>query len=195
MGAVSSSTGDRSKVFPAIEQKHGRPMSFWFALLERSGASRYEEQMALLQQQHGLSRTHANAVVMTHRGSSTTRRFETPADYFDSLAPEAAATAQAVFAAIRKGVPGLELVTAWNQPMLKHPSGYVFGLSASKAHLTLAPFSAAVIDAFADRLAGYKRGKKTFNVPFDWAVDAGLLVAMAKARMAELGRVGDRDSA
>jgi uncharacterized protein YdhG (YjbR/CyaY superfamily) len=187
MGAVSSSTGDRSKVFPAIEHKHGRPISDWFALLEQNGTTRYEEQMALLQQQHGFSRAHANAVVMTHRGSSTTRRFETPQDYFDSLTPEAAVTARAVFDTIQERVPGLELVTAWNQPMLKHPSGYVFGLSASKAHLTLAPFSAAVVEAFADRLAGYKRGKKSFNVPFGWTVDAGLLVAMTKARLAEIG--------
>jgi uncharacterized protein YdhG (YjbR/CyaY superfamily) len=187
MRAVGSSSGDRSKAFPAIERKHGHPMTHWFALLEQSDATRYEEQMALLQQHHGFGRAHANAVVMTHRGSSTTRRYETPEEYFGSLAAEAAVTARAIFAAIRKGVPGLELVVAWNQPMLKHPSGYVFGLSASRNHLTLAPFSAAVIDAFADRLGGFRRGKKTFGVPLDWTVDAGLLVAMTRARLAELG--------
>ena len=34
----------------------------------------------------------------------------------------------------------LDLVIAWNQPMLKQGKDYVFGLSASKAHLLIAPY-------------------------------------------------------
>ncbi len=184
---MTSSSGDRSKAFPAIEKKHGRPVSHWFSLLEQLGAATYDQQMALLRDRHGFSRDHANAVVMTHRGSSTTRRHPTPDDYFASLDPPSAASARAIFAAIEDGVPDLSLVIAWNQPMLKHASGYVFGLSTAKHHFTLAPFSAAVIEAFADRLAGYKRGKKTFNVPHSWTVDRELLVSMVEARLAELG--------
>jgi hypothetical protein len=37
----------------------------------------YDEQMALLQGDHGFSRAHANAVVMYTRGSTTSRRFST----------------------------------------------------------------------------------------------------------------------
>jgi uncharacterized protein YdhG (YjbR/CyaY superfamily) len=142
--------------------------------------------MALLREGHGFSRAHANAVVMTHRGSSTTRRFPTPDDWFASVDPEAAATARAIFAAIQKRIRSLELVTAWNQPMLKAPSGYVFGLSAAKAHLTLNPFSESALADCADRLAGYRRAKQTFQVPFGWKVDSQLLVAMVRIRLAEL---------
>jgi uncharacterized protein YdhG (YjbR/CyaY superfamily) len=84
-------------------------------------------------------------------------------------------------------VKGLELVVAWNQPMLRNESGYVFGLSAAKAHLTLSPWSDAVLKQFVDRLAGLKVNKKTFIVPIDWKIDAVLLQDMAKARIAELG--------
>ncbi|MBU6330246.1 MAG: fibronectin type III domain-containing protein, partial [Acidobacteria bacterium] len=99
-----------------------------------------------------------NAVVMTHRGSTTTRRYATAEDYFATLDGQKAATARAIFAAITEKVKGLELVTARNQPMLRAESGYVFGLSAATNHLTLNPFSAAVMTEFAERLHGYRCG-------------------------------------
>lgn len=183
---MASTSGDRSQQFPAIERKYGRPVQDWFDLLAASDATKYDEQMALLQEGHGFSRAHANAVVMTHRGSSTTRRFATPDEYFAAVDPVGATTARAAFAAIRKGVKGLELVTAWNQPMLKRGDAYVFGLNVQTKHITMGPMGADVIGQFADRLADYRCGKKTFNVPLDWPVDGPLLVAMVKYRLAEL---------
>ena len=184
---MTDSTGDRSKHFPAIERKHDQPMQYWFDLLAGHGEAKYDEQMALLREGHGFSQAHANAVVMTHRGSTTTRRFADPAAYFASLDPAKSATAQAIFAAIQKGVKGLELVMAWNQPMLRNESGYVFGLSAATAHLTLSPWSDDVLREFRERLAGLKVNTKTFIVPIGWKVDAALLQDMAKARITELG--------
>jgi uncharacterized protein YdhG (YjbR/CyaY superfamily) len=184
---MTESTGDRSKHFPAIERKHDQPMQYWFDLLAEHGEAKYDEQMALLREGHAFSQAHANAVVMTHRGSTTTRRFADPSAYFASLDAVKAATARAIFSAIQKRVKGLELVVAWNQPMLRNESGYVFGLSAAKAHLTLSPWSDAVLKQFVDRLAGLKVNKKTFIVPIDWKIDAVLLQDMAKARIAELG--------
>jgi len=81
--------------------------------------------------------------------------------------------------------PKLELVIAWNQPMLRIDGKYVFGLSASKNHLTLNPFSSDVLDSMESKLSGYTVNKKTFIVPIDWKVDAALLRAMVKARLAE----------
>lgn len=183
---MATRTGDRSAHFPAIERKHGQPMQHWFGLLAQHGDAKYDEQMALLREGHGFSQAHANAVVMTHRGSTTTRRFADPEAYFTSLDPVKAATAKAIFAAIQKRVKGLELVTAWNQPMLRNEAGYVFGLSAASKHLTLSPMSGAVMEAFTGRLGGLKANKKTFIVPSDWKVDAALLQAMVAARIAEL---------
>lgn len=178
-------TGDRSQHFPAIEAKHDQPVQYWFDLLAASDVGKYEEQMALLQEGHGFSRTHANAIVMTHRGSTTTRKYATAEDYFAAFDGVGATTARAIFAAIQKQVKGLELVTAWNQPMLKAEGGYVFGLNIGKNHITLGPLGVDVIEVFAERLVNVKRGKKTFTVPLDWKVDAGLLVDMANYRMVE----------
>ena len=178
-------TGDRAQYFPAIEAKYGQPVQYWLDLLAASDVGKYEEQMALLQEGHGFSRTHANAIVMTHRGSTTTRKYATAEDYFTAFDGVGATTARAIFAAIQKQVQGLELVTAWNQPMLKAEGGYVFGLNIGKNHITLGPLGVDVIEVFAERLTNVKRGKKTFTVPLDWKVDAELLVDMANYRMAE----------
>jgi len=183
---MADNSGDRSKHFPAIERKHGQPIQHWFDLLADHGDAKYDEQMALLREGHGFSQAHANAVVMTHRGSTTTRRFADPDSYFDSLNPVQAETARAIFAAIQKRVKGLELVTAWNQPMLRNESGYVFGLSAAALHLTLSPMSGAVMESFAGRLGGLKANKKTFIVPSDWKVDVALLQAIVEERISEI---------
>jgi len=150
-------------------------------------SAKYEDQMAFLQAEHGFSRTHANALVMHLRGSTTSKRFASPDAYFASLDTRASATALAIFAAITARHPDLELVMAWNQPMLRRGKDYVFGLSASKNHLTIAPFGGTSLEAVGDRLTKYTVNKKTFQVPLDWKVDAALLHAIVKARLAELG--------
>ena len=69
--------------------------------------------------------------------------------------------------------------------MLRIDGKYVFGLSASKNHLTLNPFSSDVLVSMESKLTNYTVNKKTFIVPVDWKVDPALLRAMVKARIAE----------
>ena len=183
---TAADPGDRTRHFAAIERKHGLPASHWLDLLAELGEAKYPEQMALLQKGHGFSRTHANALVMYHRGSPTSRRFATHDDWLAQQSPEAAATASAVFAAIQGRVQGLEPVIAWNQPMLRRGTQYVFGLSAAKRHLTLAAMATGAIEALGPRLDGLGTNKKTITVPHDWDVDAGLLVELVRLRLAEL---------
>jgi len=185
---VASQSGERSAAFPAIERKHGQPMSYWFEQLAALSDARYPALMAVLQEQHGFSRAHANAVVQWHRGSTSTRRFEGPDHFLDGLRPDQATTARAVVAAIEQRHPHLELVMAWNQPMLRLGRDYVFGLSVSTRHLTLNPWSAAVLERFRERLttSGYRVNKHTFVVPLDWEIDADLLGDLVAARLAEV---------
>lgn len=183
---MAQGTGDRAQHFPAIERKHGQPVQHWFDLLAELDGAKYEAQMAFLQEGHGFSRAHANAVVMTFRGSPSAKRVASPASWFADQQPEHAETAQAIFAAITARHPDLELVIAWNQPMLRTAAGYVFGLSAATHHLTGNPFSGAVLEVCAPLLAGLKVNAKTFVVPVGWDVDADLLDALVTARLAEL---------
>ncbi len=183
---MGSDEGDRTRFFPAIERKHGGPISIWLDRLAELGNAKYPEQIACLRESHAFSQTHANALVMYVRNSPTSKRFASPDDFFATIDPTAAATARAIFAAITKAYPDLELVIAWNQPMLRVDGKYVIGLSAAKHHLLLNPFSSDVLAVLRDELADYEVNKKTFKVPLDWKVDGELLSAIVDARLAEL---------
>jgi len=182
---MPTNDGDRSQFFPAIEKKHGLPVSHWLSELSELGEAKYPEQIAHLRENHGFSQAHANAVVMHFRGSTTSKRFSTPKQYFAQLDPQKKKTAELVFSTIMEKYPKLELVIAWNQPMLRIDGKYIFGLSTSQNHLTLNPFSSDVLESMESKLAGYKVNKTTFIVPVDWKVDAALLRAIVKARIAE----------
>jgi uncharacterized protein YdhG (YjbR/CyaY superfamily) len=91
-----------------------------------------------------------------------------------------------VFGAITSKYSKLEIVIAWNQPMLKLDTQYVFGATVLKNHILLAPWSKDVLEAFSERLAGYEVNKKTFKIPVDWKVDKKLLLDMVAARISEI---------
>jgi len=183
-----TASGDRSEHFPAIEKKHGEKIDVWIRRLGDLGDAKYAEQIAFLRENHGFSQAHANALVMYVRGSTTSRKFSSPEDYFKTLDPVAAKTAREIFAVIKKKHPGFELVTAWNQPMYRNEKGYVFGLSVSTNHITLNPMSSGdVLAQVAPKLKGLDVLKKTVRVPLDWKVNATVLETLVKARLAELG--------
>ena len=183
---MTTKSGDRSKFFPAIEKKHGKPITHWLKLLKDLGDTKYPEQMSFLRDRHEFSQAHANALVMYHRGSKSSKRHDDPSAYFKTLEPGQAQLAKSIFAAIRAKYPKLDLVIAWNQPMLKHGDYYVFGLSAAKNHLLINPFSKSVLESMAPRLKSLEVSKRTIRIPLDWNVNASLLQAMVRERMKEL---------
>jgi uncharacterized protein YdhG (YjbR/CyaY superfamily) len=146
---------------------------------------KYPEQIAHLRENFGFAQAHANALVMYSRGSTSAHRHETPTQYFKSIEQIQAKTVRAIMKAITDKYPELELVIAWNQPMLRKGTMYVFGASVSKNHISIAPWSTDVIDKFRPKLTEYRVTKKTIAVPNDWDVDIKLIQAMVKARLAE----------
>jgi uncharacterized protein YdhG (YjbR/CyaY superfamily) len=175
----------REAHFPAIEKKYGEKMSYWFKVMAALEGKKYPEQIAHLRENYGFSQAHANALVMYSRGSVSARRFETPAQYFKSIDPTQAKTIKKMIKAIRDKYPDLEFVISYNQPMLRKGTMYVFGASATKGYILIAPWSTDVLDKFRPKLTEYKVNKKTIAVPSDWEVDIKLLQAMVKARLAE----------
>jgi uncharacterized protein YdhG (YjbR/CyaY superfamily) len=175
----------REAHFPAIEKRYGEPMKYWFGVMKKLEGKKYPEQIAHLRENFGFSQAHANALVMYSRGSTSAQRFNTLSDYYKSISPEQAKTVRAIFKAIQGKYPKLELVVAWNQPMLRDGSKYVFGVSATKGYLLMAPWSTEVLEDFRPKLEGYKVNKKTIQIPSDWDVDSKLLIQMVKARLAE----------
>lgn len=150
-------------------------MSHWHKVMAKISTLKYAEQMSHLMENHGFTRAHANALVMYSRGSTTTRRYDSPDAYFKSLDETKSTTMRKIFAMLQKAYPELEIVIAWNQPMLKRGTQYVFGASAAAKHILIAPWNPDILTALASRLKPYEVNKKTIRVPVDWKVDAKLL--------------------
>lgn len=49
--------------FPAIEQKYGRPITYWQELVHQKLPARHMELVAMLKNDHGIGHGHANALV------------------------------------------------------------------------------------------------------------------------------------
>ena len=176
----------REAHFPSIEKKYGETMSYWFKVMAKLDGKKYPEQIAHLKENYGFSQAHANALVMFSRGSESSKRFATHADFYKSVTPEQAKTMKAIFKAITAKYPELELVIAYNQPMVKVDKYYIFGASASSKHVLIAPWDAKVLKEFAPKFKEGNALKKTIQLPNNWDVDAKLIQAVIKASLANL---------
>ena len=175
----------REAHFPLIEKKYGEPMKYWFKVMASIKGEKYPAQIAHLRENYGFTQAHANALVMFSRGSTTTRKFETPNDFYKAVDPIQAKTLRKVFRLLTAKFPNLELVIAWNQPMMRHGTKYIFGASVAKNHILIAPFNTEVFKKMAPDLKEYKVNKKTVAIPNDWDVDEKLLVKMVKSALAQ----------
>ena len=176
----------RESHFPAIEKRYGEKMKYWFSVMEKLKDKKYPEQVAHLKENYGFSQAHANALVMYSRGSKSSRRFQTPTEYYKTITPEQAKTAKKIFKVIKTKYPKLDLVIAWNQPMLRMGNDYVFGISCSSKHILMAPWSRKVIKEFTPKMKEYQVKQKTIGVPNDWEVDSKLLLGLVKGRLSEI---------
>ncbi len=161
-------------------------MKYWFGVMKEIADRKYPEQIAFLKEEHGFSQAHANALVMYSRGSKSSRRFDDFAGFLKKHDAVKQKTVKKIFSVIEKKFPKLELVIAWNQPMLKSGNSYVFGVSVSKNHILIAPFNANVLKTMSKDLENYKVNKKTVQVPVDWKVDEKLLYKMIALNLKEL---------
>ena len=182
---MADSHPDRESYFPAIEKKYGVPMSYWFDQMKEIGDKKYLEQIAYLRENHGFSQAHANALVLYSRGSKSARRFNTLDEYLATADETKRATVAKIFKAITDKNPRMEVVIAWNQPILKVDGQYILGVSVLTNYLLINPMSADVLEQFRPRLEAYEVKKRTIRVPVDWKVDVKLLRDMAAARLAE----------
>jgi uncharacterized protein YdhG (YjbR/CyaY superfamily) len=183
---MAEKDSSREKHFPAIEKKYGEKMAYWFKVMKEIKGEKYPQQIAHLRENYGFSQAHANALVMYSRGSTSTKRHETPAAYYKTIDPQQAKTIRAIFKLITAKHPKLEHVIAWNQPMVRIGTAYIFGMSASKNHISFNPFSKDVLDQFTDEMDDLRVSKHTVAVPNNWKVDEKLILKLVKARLAEI---------
>lgn len=177
---------DRTTHFPAIEKKYGQKISFWLSLMQEISDLKYPEQIAYLRENHGFSQAHANAVVMYSRGSKTTKRYATFKDYLALHDATKQKTVKAIFKVITDKYPKMEMVIAWNQPMLKLGDDYIIGINILKNHILLGPWGEDAIEKIEPKLKGLKANKKTVQIPVDWEIDQKLILEMVKNRVNEI---------
>jgi len=170
----------RESHFPAIEKRYGKIMKYWFSVMDAISEKKYPEQMKYLREKFGFSQTHANALIMYKKGSKSAQRFTTVKDYYSSIDPIQVKTIKSIFRAITNKYPDLDLVVAWNKPMLKIENRYIFGVGTAKNHILIAPWDAKTFKKFAKKFDGHKINKKTIGLPNNWVVDKKLLHAMIK---------------
>lgn len=185
---MTTKSGDREAYFPAIEKKYEQPMKYWFGVMEDIADQKYPEQIKYLKENYGFSQAHANALVMYSRGSSSSKRFNNMDDYLKPFDATTKKTVKQIFKVLKTKYPKSEIVMAWNQPMLKIGTEYIFGLSVLKNHLLIAPWGETAIKQLLPKIKDYKVNKKTIQVPLDWKVDEKLLLSLAKARVSEIGK-------
>ena len=115
-------------------------------------------------------------------------RFRSVEGYLESLDSTQGNTLRGVIDVILKNFPDLDCKLAWNVPQICRGSDYVFGVSALKNHLALAPWSTQVIEDFKTKLEneGYVVKKHLFQIPNAWEIDKKLLSGLVSARLAEL---------
>ncbi|MBM3670528.1 MAG: DUF4287 domain-containing protein, partial [Actinobacteria bacterium] len=120
-------------------------MSYWFGVMKEMQDRKYAEQMAYLQEDHGFSRAHANALVLYSRGSTTSKRFTSVEEFLAQHDAVKQATIRSILKAVQTKFPKAEIVMAWNQPMVKYRGKYIFGVSVASRHILIAPFNSEVI--------------------------------------------------
>jgi uncharacterized protein len=166
---------DRSSYFPAIEKKYEQPMSFWFDQMAEISDRKYPEQIAYLRENFGFSQTHANALVLYSRGSTSSVKYENIDQYLAQFDETKQETVRSIFAAMTEKYPTMQVVIAWNHPFGKIADRFIIGASVHQKHILLGPARTEVLTDLASELTPYVVNKKTFKVPVDWKVDAKLM--------------------
>lgn len=82
---------------------------------------------------------------------------------------------------IRKAAPQAEEVISYGMPGYRL-NGMLLWFGAAKNHYSLYPH-AETIEAFKDKLTGYKTSKGTIQFPMDQAVPAALITEIVKYKM------------
>ena len=112
--------------------------------------------------------------------------------YLAALPEGHRSTLAALLALLTSEFPELEARLAWNVPHLYLGKDPVVGLSSAKAHVSLSPWSAAVLAAHRGRLGGLEATPNLIRIPPGWKPDKALLVSLVRARLAELRGPSDQ---
>jgi uncharacterized protein YdhG (YjbR/CyaY superfamily) len=107
-------------------------------------------------------------------------------DYLQGLAPAQRSALEHVRSVVHELAPEAEEGTSYGMPAFKYNGRPLLGFRAAKAHLSLFPFSPAVIEGVKDRLAGFDLAKGTIRFTPERPVPDDVLADIIHARECEI---------
>ncbi|MGO4602919.1 iron chaperone [Terrabacter sp. 2YAF2] len=111
----------------------------------------------------------------------------TMGDYLAGLAPDQREALQRVVDVATRVAPDAEEGTSYGMPALRVGGRPLIGVTASAQHLSVFPFSPAVVEAVAADLEGFSLGKGTIRFTVDRPIPDDVLERVVRLRRAELG--------
>jgi len=111
---------------------------------------------------------------------------ETVRQYIWAQPAPARAVLKQVRAAIRKALPKADESISYHMPTYKIAGQPVLYFACWKAHYSLYPVTALVLETFAAELADYELKKSTLRLPLSASVPVKLLERIAKLRAKEM---------
>jgi uncharacterized protein YdhG (YjbR/CyaY superfamily) len=107
-------------------------------------------------------------------------------DYLAGLDEPAHGILSELVARVRDEVPEAEEGMSYGMAALRYRGRPLFAAVETKGHLSVFPFSPAVVDALAPQLEGYSLSKGTIRFSPQQPLPAGLVERMAALRRAEI---------
>ena len=107
-------------------------------------------------------------------------------DYLARLEPDQRAALQHVVDVARRVAPEAEEGTSYGMPALRLDGRPLVGIAAAAKHLSIFPFSPAVVGAVAHDLEGFSLSKGTIRFSVDRAVPDAVVERVVTLRLAEL---------
>ena len=107
-------------------------------------------------------------------------------DYLDSLAPDQKAALGSVRELVTKLVPDAEEGKSYGIPAFIYAERPLLGFRAAQKHLSIFPFSPAVVEAVSDRLDGFDLAKGTIRFTASHPIPQTVLTDVIRLREREI---------
>ena len=109
-------------------------------------------------------------------------------DLIEGLSGSERAAVQRMRDVVVRVVPDAEQGRSYGMAAFRHSGKPLLGVTVSKGHFSLHPFSPAVIEAVADQLSGYSLSKGTIRFTGDQPVPDAVIERLLRLRVAEIDR-------
>ena len=112
----------------------------------------------------------------------------TLSDYLSDVPADQRPALQRVVDVARRVVPDAEEGMSYGMPALRYRDKPLIGVAAAAKHLSVFPFSPAVVEAVAPDLEGYSLSKGTIRFTAERPVPDEVVERMVRLRLAEIER-------